>query len=48
MRVPEVQAKLDAQGFIPVGSCGADLAALLRKRYEHYGRVIREANIKAE
>jgi tripartite-type tricarboxylate transporter receptor subunit TctC len=48
MRAPEVKTKLNAQGFIPVGSCGADFAALLRKQYDHYGRVIREANIKAE
>ena len=48
MRAPEVKTKLNAQGFIPVGSCGADFAALLRKQYDHYGRIIREANIKAE
>jgi tripartite-type tricarboxylate transporter receptor subunit TctC len=48
MRAPEVETKLNAQGFIPVGSCGADFAALLRKQYDHYGRVIRDANIKAE
>jgi tripartite-type tricarboxylate transporter receptor subunit TctC len=48
MRAPEVKTKLNAQGFIPVGSCGTDFAALLRKQYDHYGRVIREANIKAE
>ena len=48
MSAPEVKAKLGAQGFIPVGSCGADFTAFLRKQYDHYGRVIREANIKAE
>jgi tripartite-type tricarboxylate transporter receptor subunit TctC len=48
MRAPEVKAKLNAQGFIPVASCGADFAALLRNQYDHYGRVIRETNIKAE
>lgn len=48
MRAPEVKTKLNAQGFIPVGLCGADFAALLRKQYDHYGRIIREANIKAE
>jgi tripartite-type tricarboxylate transporter receptor subunit TctC len=47
-RVPEVKTKLNAQGFIPVGSCGTDFAALLRKQYDHYDRVIREANIKTE
>jgi tripartite-type tricarboxylate transporter receptor subunit TctC len=48
MRAPEVRARLNAQGFIPVASCGADFAALLRKQYDHYGQVIREVNIKAE
>jgi len=31
-----------------VGMCGADFGAFLRKQYDEYGRVIREANIKAE
>jgi len=48
MQVPEVKAKLVAQGFTPVGMCGAEFSALLRRQYEDYGRVIREANIKAE
>jgi tripartite-type tricarboxylate transporter receptor subunit TctC len=43
-----VKAKLVAQGFTPVGMCGAEFSALLRRQYEDYGRVIREANIKAE
>jgi tripartite-type tricarboxylate transporter receptor subunit TctC len=48
MHVAEVKAKLVAQGYIPVTMCGADFGALLRKEYDEYGRVIREANIKAE
>jgi hypothetical protein len=28
--------------------CGADFDALLHKQYDDFGRVIREANIKAE
>ena len=48
MRVPEIKARLIAQGYIPTGTCGADFAALLRKQYDHYGRVIGEANMKAE
>ncbi len=47
MRAPEVKARLVAQGFSPVGMCGADFGALLRKQYEDYGRVIRESDIKA-
>ena len=48
MQVPEVKAKLVVQGLYPVGKCGADFAADLRRQYGDYGRVIREANIKAE
>jgi tripartite-type tricarboxylate transporter receptor subunit TctC len=48
MQVPDVRAKLAVQGLYPVGTCGADYAALLRKQYDSYGRAVREANIKAE
>jgi tripartite-type tricarboxylate transporter receptor subunit TctC len=48
MRVPEVRAKLVVQGLYPAGTCGADFAALIRRQYNDYGRVIREANIRAE
>jgi tripartite-type tricarboxylate transporter receptor subunit TctC len=47
-QIPEVKAKLAVQGLYPVGICGADFAAQLRKQYDDFGRVIREANIKAE
>jgi hypothetical protein len=42
------KAKLVALGFYPVGVCGADFAVYLRRQYDEYGRVIREANIRAE
>jgi tripartite-type tricarboxylate transporter receptor subunit TctC len=48
MQVPEVKAKLAIQGLYPVAICGADFGSLLRKQYDEYGRVIREANIKGE
>ena len=48
MQAPEVRAKFEVQGYYPVGLCGADFRTLLRKQYDEYGRVIREANIKAE
>ena len=48
LEVPEVKAKLAVQGLYPVGICGADFGALIRKQYDEYGRVIRESNIKAE
>ena len=48
VQAPEVKAKLAALGLYPAGMCGADFATLLRKQYDDFGRVIREANIKAE
>jgi tripartite-type tricarboxylate transporter receptor subunit TctC len=45
---PAVKARLAPLGFEPVAACGADFAAFMRQRYDQYGRVIREANIKAE
>jgi tripartite-type tricarboxylate transporter receptor subunit TctC len=47
-QAPEVIAKLVVQGFVPEKACGAEFGTLMRKEYEDYGRVIREANIKAE
>ena len=46
VQAPEVKAKLVVQGLFPDGTCGADFGALIRKRYDDYGRIIREANIK--
>src|SRR5262250_73015 len=48
MQIPEVKAKLVAQSLYPDCMCGADFAALLSKQYNEFGRVIREANIKAD
>jgi tripartite-type tricarboxylate transporter receptor subunit TctC len=48
MNAPEIKLKLQSQGLYPVGVCGADFATFLRGQYDAYGRVIREANIKAQ
>jgi|SRR5215470_563149 len=47
MQVPEVKAKLDAQGLVPGGLCGTDFATYLRSQVDDYARIIREAYIKA-
>jgi tripartite-type tricarboxylate transporter receptor subunit TctC len=47
-QAPEVKAKLLVQGFLPSTECGPEFAAVLRKEYDEYGRVIHEASIKAE
>jgi tripartite-type tricarboxylate transporter receptor subunit TctC len=46
MQAPDVKSKLAAQELYPVGMCGADFAAFVRKQYNDFGRVIREADIK--
>ena len=48
MLAPEVKTKLVDMALYPVGICGADFAAHLRKEYEKYGRLIREGNLKAQ
>ena len=48
MQAPEVKPKLLNLGLYPVGACGDDFAAHIRKQYDTYSRIIREANIKAE
>jgi tripartite-type tricarboxylate transporter receptor subunit TctC len=48
VKAPEIKAKLITLGFYPVGMCGADFAAYLRRLYDEYGRIIRESNIRGE
>jgi tripartite-type tricarboxylate transporter receptor subunit TctC len=48
MQAAEVKSKLAALALYPAGICGAEFGAFLRKQYDDYGRIIREANIKAE
>jgi tripartite-type tricarboxylate transporter receptor subunit TctC len=48
LALPEVKARLADQGLYPVGACGADFGALIRKRYDEYGQAIDESNIKGE
>ena len=48
IKAPEMKPKLALQGLYPVGTCGAEFGAHLRKQYEAYERVIRESSIKAE
>jgi tripartite-type tricarboxylate transporter receptor subunit TctC len=48
LQVPEVGERLAAQGLYPLHMCGADFAATIRRQYEDYGAIIRDANIKLE
>jgi tripartite-type tricarboxylate transporter receptor subunit TctC len=47
-QVPDVPSRLAGLGMRPAHLCGDDFAAFLRKQYDRYGRIIRDANIKAE
>jgi hypothetical protein len=42
------ESKAGYAGLYPMNECGAEFAAFMRKEYENWGRVIREANIKVE
>jgi len=48
LQITEVKAKLLAVGMSPVGLCGADFAAYVRKQHDEYDRVIRAANINVD
>jgi tripartite-type tricarboxylate transporter receptor subunit TctC len=47
LQTPMVTGSLEKLGLISVRNCGSQFADYLRKRYEEYGRIIREAHIKA-
>ena len=48
LRDATVKEKLGIQGLYPVGICGVDFAAYLKKQHNEYDRIISEANIRAE
>jgi tripartite-type tricarboxylate transporter receptor subunit TctC len=48
LQADAVKQRLQPQEMYPVGACGADFAAHLRRQFDEYARVIREADIKAE
>jgi len=45
LKAPDMKPKLAQQGLFPVGMCGAEFGAYLRRQVEEYSRVIREADI---
>jgi tripartite-type tricarboxylate transporter receptor subunit TctC len=48
MQVRDAKAKLLAIGLYPVGMCGDAYAAHIKKQFEEYARVMRDAGIKGE
>ena len=47
VRLPEIQAAMEGQGAKPVGSTPAELARIIADDTARWGRIVREANIKA-
>jgi tripartite-type tricarboxylate transporter receptor subunit TctC len=48
LHAPEIRERLEALGGEPVSGPPEEAAAFLKKEYEQWGRVIREAGIKAD
>ena len=48
MHAPDLRERLEALGGEPMSGSPEDAAAFLRKEYEQWGKVIREAGIKAD
>jgi tripartite-type tricarboxylate transporter receptor subunit TctC len=48
IKVPEVNSRLKILGLFPTLQCGPDFGAHIKRQYEDYGRVIRDANIKVQ
>src|SRR5262245_15433042 len=45
LKAPDMKPKLAQQGLFPVGMCGTEFGAYLRRQVDEYSRVIREENI---
>jgi tripartite-type tricarboxylate transporter receptor subunit TctC len=45
---PDVKERLDAIGFVPVANTPDEFAAVIKEETARWGKVIREAHIKAE
>ena len=48
LKAPDMVPKLAKQGLFPVGTCGAEFGAYMRRQADGYATIIREANIKGE
>jgi len=46
--MPDVRERLATASLEPVGSTPAELGAILRRDYEKWGAVIRNANIRLD
>jgi tripartite-type tricarboxylate transporter receptor subunit TctC len=44
----EIRTKFIGYGYFPAGACGADYAAILRRDYDDYGKIVQETGMKME
>ena len=48
LQAADVKARLAVQGLYPVGICGDEFAAFVRKRYDEYGEALRASGVKPQ
>ena len=48
LKAPDIRERLDGLGAETVGNTPAEFAAFMENETRKWGRVVREANIKAE
>jgi tripartite-type tricarboxylate transporter receptor subunit TctC len=48
LKAPVMKSKLAKEGLFPVGTCGAEFGAYMKKLGDDYARIIGEAHIKTE
>ena len=48
LQSPGVKQKLEPLGFYPTPMCGPEFATYFQSRFDEFGRLLREANMKAE
>jgi tripartite-type tricarboxylate transporter receptor subunit TctC len=48
LKAPVMKSKLAKEGLFPVGTCGAEFGAYMKKLGDDYARIIDEAHIKTE
>jgi tripartite-type tricarboxylate transporter receptor subunit TctC len=48
VRTPEVSRKIAIQGLYPLAICGAGFVAMVRRDYDEFGRIVREAKISMQ
>jgi tripartite-type tricarboxylate transporter receptor subunit TctC len=48
LQAPDVKARLAIQGLYPVGICGDEFGAYVRKRYDDYGEALRASGMKPQ